>query len=92
MCTSLGPRQFEGASLCTLAAQAKLLDKIQVSLGIFLSNKLKITAALANHLQQATAGCKIFFVDLKVLGKLLDALGQNANLDGGRTGVICALF
>lgn len=75
-----------------LAAQAKLLDQVKISLGVFVGNVLKQTAAAANHLKQATAGCEVVLIDLKVLSQFLDALGQNANLDSCRTGVVLAFL
>ena len=45
------------------------------------------TAALADHLQQATLAVLVIAMDLQMLIQLVDAGGQNGDLDLGRTGV-----
>jgi len=66
-----------------LTANAELFDEVQVSLAVFGGNVLQSALALANHLQQATASGKVFFVDLEVLGEFLDAFGHDARYYGG---------
>lgn len=82
MCTSSVPRTVAEPGLCTLAADAELLDEVQVTLAVALSDVAQQTAALTDELQQTAAGCKVFFVDLEVLGQLLDALSINGYLNG----------
>jgi len=43
--------------------------------------------ALAHHHDQTTARTVIFFVLLQVLGQVIDPLGQQSDLNIGRTGV-----
>ena len=50
------------------------------------------TAALADHDQQSPAGAVVFDVFLQVLGQVVDALGQQRDLDVGRTGIPLVQF
>lgn len=79
---------FEILSLGTLAADAELLDQVQVRLAVALGDVAQQTAALANHLQQAAAGHKVMLVSLQVLGQLFDTLSQDSHLCAGAAGVV----
>ena len=45
-------------------------------------------AALADHQKQATARAVIFLIRLQMAGQMVDPLGQQRDLDIGRTGVL----
>jgi len=45
------------------------------------------SASLAHHHEQATSRAVIFSVFLKVLGKMINPLGQQCNLHGCRPGI-----
>jgi hypothetical protein len=72
----------------SLPSNPELLDKIQVALAVALSDVAQQTAALTDELKQTAAGSKVFLVDLKVLGQLLDACSVDRNLDTGTTGIL----
>ena len=70
-----------------LAAQAELRDKGAVALQVGSLQVAEQATALADHLQQATAGVVVLAVVAQVLGELVDALGEQRDLDLGRAGV-----
>jgi len=70
-----------------LPAQLELLGKLVVTIRVCIVEIIQETTALSDHLEQATTGAVILLVDLQVLGQLVDALGQERNLNVGRTGV-----
>src|SRR5438034_5702499 len=82
-------RAGPGAALCdrSLAPQPEALDQRPVALYVLPPEVLEQAAALANHLEQATPGVMVLFVGPEVLGQLLDALGQQGDLNLGRAGV-----
>ena len=49
-------------------------------------------AAAACHLQEAAATVKVLAVGAQVLGQMIDASGEERNLDLGRTGVLVVGF
>lgn len=84
--------EAETSSLYTLAANAELLDKVEVCLTVFRGNVLQMALALTNELQQPTTSGKVLLVHLKVLSKFLDAFGGNANLYSCAASVAFALL
>ena len=72
---------------CLLLTDAELGDDGTIALDVLLHEVVEQAAALTDHLVQAAAGVVILRVDLEVLGELVDALGENGDLDLGRTGV-----
>jgi len=88
MCTSSVSRSSRNLVYARLAADAQFLNQSQITVGITAGNVLEQTAATADHLQQTTASHEIFLVDLEVLGKFLDALGQNTDLYACTTGIL----
>lgn len=88
MCTSLWPRGCKAAGLRHLAADAELLDEIQIRLAVTLRDVAQQTAAFADHLQQTTAGHVIVLVRLQVFSQFLDAFSQNGHLHAGAARVI----
>src|SRR3546814_18608513 len=51
------------------------------------SDLVQQPAALADHLQEALPGMMVLAVGLEVLGEVLDALGEEGDLDLGGAGV-----
>ena len=41
---------------------------------------------MADHLQKAAAGMMVLLVHLQVFSQIVDSLGENGDLDLGRTG------
>jgi len=87
MCTSLWPQFPETSSLYTLAANAELLDEIEVSLAVVCGDVLQVTLALTYELQQTAACGKVLLVHLEVFSQLFDALSCNTHLYSGATSV-----
>ena len=70
-----------------LLTDAQLGDDRTVTVDVLLSQIVQQAAALADHLQKAAAAVIIMDVGAQMLGKLVDAVGQDRNLDFRRTGV-----
>ena len=70
-----------------LLSDAELGDAGSVALNVLLGQVVQKVAALTDHLQQAEAAVIVLVMDLQVLGELIDALGENGDLDLGRARV-----
>ena len=70
-----------------LLTDTQLGDQGTIALDVLLHEVVEQAAALTDHLVQAAAGVVVLRVLLEVLGELVDALGENGDLDLGRTGV-----
>ena len=69
-------------------------DNRTVSLDVYLDQVVQQRAALTDHLKEAATRVMILFVDLQVLGKVVDPLGQQSNLHLGRACValVCGIL
>ena len=70
-----------------LLTDAQLLDNGAVAVDFAVLQVIQHAAALTYQLQQTQTGAVVFLVDLEVLGEVNDAVGEEANLGLGRTGV-----
>ena len=70
-----------------LLTDAQLGDEGTIALDVLLLEVVQEAAALTDHLQQATVGVLVRRIVAHVLGELVDALGENGDLDLGRAGV-----
>ena len=70
-----------------LLADAELGNDGTIALDVLLHQVVEKAATLTDHLVQAATGVVVVGVNLEVLGELVDALGENSDLDFGRTGV-----
>ena len=70
-----------------LLTDAKLGDDGAVALDVVLRHIVQQTAALADHLEQAHTAVIVLLVHLQVLGELIDALGEDGDLDLRGAGV-----
>ena len=70
-----------------LLTDAQLGDDGAVALDVVLRHIVQQTAALADHLEQAHTAVVVLLVHLQVLGELIDALGEDGDLDLGGAGV-----
>lgn len=75
---------FSGVRLLT---DAQFGDQSTIALDVFFGEVVQQTAALTDHLVHAEPAVVILRMLLQVLGELMDALGQNGDLDLGGTGV-----
>ena len=81
-------RETQQSGLCDdLLVDAQLGDQSAVTLDVLLLQVVQQTAALADHLEQATTRVVVLGIQLQVSGEVSDALGQDSDLDLGRTGV-----
>ena len=78
-------------SLLDVVANAELLDELTVLVDVVLLDVGEETTTLTNQHEQTTAGVEVLLVGLHVLGQLLDALGQDGNLNLGVAGVLGVL-
>jgi hypothetical protein len=62
-----------------------------VALNILAAQVIKKPTPLANHHEQTTAPVVIAFVKAKVLGQMVDSLGQQSHLHFRRPGVAFAM-
>ena len=75
-----------------LLADAERLDDAAVGPEILGLQVVEQATALADHHEKATAGVVILQVSLEVLRQVRDALGEEGDLDLGRTGVLLVLL
>src|SRR5687768_5818641 len=74
-----------------LAAQAQAADDLGVARVVLLLQVIEQTTALPDHDQQAATGMEILLVALQMFRQILDPLGEDRDLDLGRSGVVVAL-
>src|SRR6218665_1073175 len=70
-----------------LAANAESTDQLGVTGFVLLLEIIKKRTAARHHLQKTTTGVVVLLVGLEVVGKGVDPLGQDRDLDFRRTGV-----
>ena len=73
------------------AAELEKFDYLLVPVGVFVAQVAQEAAAAPNKLEQTTTGVVIVFVNLEMLGEMLDARGEQTDLDAGGTGVVVVL-
>lgn len=74
-----------------VVANAELLDESTILFDITLLDVSQQTTTLTDEHQKTAAGVMVLLVDLQVLGQVLDADGEDCNLDLGRTRVLLVL-
>src|SRR5262245_16247931 len=70
-----------------LPPKIKLFDQLVIFGAVLDAQVVEQAAAVADQLEQALAGAKIFAVGLEVRGELTDAFGEEGDLNSGATGV-----
>ena len=70
-----------------VVADAEALDEVTVVLDVVLLDVGEETTTLADQHEEAATGVEVLLVGLHVLGELLDALGEDGNLNLGVTSV-----
>ena len=70
-----------------LLAQTQLSDQGTITVDVLLLQIGQQIAAAADHLEQAAAAVVVMLVALQMLGQVVDARGEQRNLDLRRTGV-----
>jgi hypothetical protein len=73
--------------MCVLVPESEFLDDLPVAFDVCTLEVVEQTTTLADHLEQATAAVMVLFVGAKVLGQVIDAFGENRNLNASRSGV-----
>src|SRR6266702_507932 len=68
-----------------LMAQAEFRDQSTIAVRAFLAEICKQPSALTNHHEQAAARMEIMLMDFKVFRELIDAPGQDRDLDFWRS-------
>jgi hypothetical protein len=81
-------RQDFRRSVRRLAAQTQLRDQGAVALEVLLLEIGKKASAAADLEEKPTTAMVILFVDLEMLGEMVDRGGQRGDLHIGRTGVV----
>src|SRR5438552_2349697 len=71
----------------SLLADAQPFDELPIPRGILRLQVVEESSALPDQLEQPAARMVVLLVGLEVLGQILDALGQERDLDLGRAGV-----
>lgn len=77
--------------LLNIVADAELSDELTVLVDVVLLDVGEETTTLTDEHEQAAAGVEVLLVRLHVLGELLDAVGEDSDLDLGVTGVLGVL-
>ena len=70
-----------------LLAETQFLQDRFVPIAFVGSQIIEEPPALADELEQAATGMVILFVNLEVLGQIVDAIGEQRSLYLGRTGI-----
>ena len=84
-------RRAPEGPLQALLTKSELGDQVGVALLVLRFEIIEQAAALVDHHQQAAARMVVLRVGLEMLGQVADALGEDRDLDFGRTGVaLCA--
>ena len=71
--------------LSCLLTDTESCDDRTISLNVDLDEIVEQRTALTDHLEEAAAGVMILLVDLEVLGQVVDSLGEQRDLNLGRT-------
>ena len=74
-------------SFIKLLTQTERGDEVAVTLHILGTQVVKQTAALTDQLEQPTAAVVVLLVNLKVVSEVVDALGEQRDLDLRRASV-----
>src|SRR5947209_6563299 len=80
-------RRSVGSAGGGLAAQPQPLDERAVALHVFVFQVAEQPTTTTDELEKATLGVEVVLVGLHVLGEVVDAAGQQCDLDLGRSGV-----
>jgi hypothetical protein len=72
----------------TLLAKPEASDRRAVPLNILARQICQQTAPLSDQLEETSAGMKVVLVLAEVIGKPVNSLGEESNLNLGRTGII----
>ena len=75
------------SGITVLLADAQLGDDGSVAVDVLLGQVVEQAAALADHHEKAAAGVIVVLVGAQVLGELLDAVGEDGDLDLGGAGI-----
>ena len=80
-------RRHKAAFQSSLSPQAKIGNQAAIPFDILISEVLEKSSALADHHQQTPPAVMVLFIDLQVLGEVANALGEQRDLNLGRTRV-----
>ncbi len=69
------------------ASEPESGDNAAIPLDVLRSQIVEKTPTASNHNEQTSPAVMILFVGLQVLGEMVDPLGEQRNLDLGRTRV-----
>ncbi len=78
---------FRTPSLLTLLSEVQLLDDCTIAVDVNLLQITEEITSVTDHLQKTAAAVVVLHVGLQVLGQVVDAVGQNSDLNFGGTGV-----
>ena len=78
----------EAAQTSDLLTDTQLSDQSTIAFDVLLCQIVQQLTALTDHLQQAAAAVVVVLMHLQVLGQLLDASGQDRDLDFRRASVV----
>ena len=76
------------ASSIILLFEIQFFDDCRVALGEVFFEVIDMGLAVSNHAEQTTAGVVVLFVFFEMERQLVDALGQNGDLDLRRASVL----
>jgi hypothetical protein len=85
--TSNTPKAARKPPPSALSAQSQFRDKRPVALHILFVEVPEESPALTDHHQQPSTAVVVLFVDLEMLGEMVDAFSEQRYLDLRRTGV-----
>ena len=74
--------------LSDLLSEVQCLDQIAVSLDIVVTKVVEQSSSLPDKHEKPPSGMVVLLVDLEMLGKVINPLGEYGHLDIGRTGIL----
>ena len=87
-CETRGPQSLRPrVSVIGLVTETQLLNELAIRLDVGAPQIVQQSAALAYHLQEATAAVMVLAMRAEVIREIVDALGQYRDLDLRRTGI-----
>ena len=73
--------------MIVLLSQSELADDRTVTLDVSLLQIVQKVSSVTDHLLQTAAAVEVLLVGLQVLGQVVDTVGEDRDLNLGRTGV-----
>lgn len=82
---------FKGRPIFDLFTKSELLDESRVTIRVGVAKVIEEAVTLADENEEGASCARVLRIALEVERQILDALGQEGDLDFGRAGVLFVL-